>query len=204
MYLFICYLYTFGPVAYCMSIKYIILYKITKEAFPTVPVIAYRQPPNLRKTLVRSKLHTPINTPTPGQCQPCTQCNQCKFMVIQDHDTIINNITGDSYKITGQLSCSTRNVIYTIKCTKCQLLYVGETKREIRKRIYEHLYSIRSNKPTLVAQHFNSPGHNINHFTFIGICKVYSKQDKIRKSLELKIISKLNTLHPYGINKKDW
>ena len=102
------------------------------------------------------------------------------------------------------MTCSTRNLIYVITCKKCSLLYVGETKRELRKRMYEHLYSIKTNKKTPVAEHFNSPGHNVSHFLFTAICKIYSKKDAIRKQIELKMINEINTLHPYGINRKDW
>ena len=84
------------------------------------------------------------------------------------------------------------------------MLYIGETKRELRVRIKEHIYSIKTHKDTPVAAHFNSQCHSMNDFQFSGLCKVFSKTDKIRKQLELKIIHELDTLSPNGLNKKDW
>ena len=42
-------------------------------------------------------------------------------------------------------------------------MYVGETGRELRERIEEHLRDIRLNKDNAVATNFTSEGHSINN-----------------------------------------
>ena len=46
--------------------------------------------------------------------------------------------TGQSFKIKSHITCETFNVIYMIQCTKCNLQYIGETKRRLKDRFYEH------------------------------------------------------------------
>ena len=38
-------------------------------------------------------------------------------------------------------TCETFNVIYLIQCRLCNLQYIGETKRRLKDRFNEHLYS---------------------------------------------------------------
>ena len=176
----------------------------TRQIFDTPPMVAYRQPPNLKKIIVKASLRSTTKKTIPGTCKPCNNCKTCRFMYNTNESEITNKLTDKSHPIVGNLTCYTRNLIYAIICTKCDMLYIGETKRELKIRISEHLNSIRNSKDTLVAHHFHQPGHSINHFQFLGLCKIFSRKDKIRKQLELKIIATLNTLSPTGINKKDW
>ena len=40
--------------------------------------------------------------------------------------------------------CTTKNVVYEIRCTLCQATYVGETKRLVRLRFNEHLRNAKN------------------------------------------------------------
>ena len=81
------------------------------------------------------------------------------------------------------------------------MLYIGETKTALSTRFSDHLRSIRSNLPGRpVAAHFNSTGHTIEHAKITGILSTSGNSDKDRHSSEQRIISKLQTLHPHGIN----
>ena len=48
-----------------------------------------------------------------------------------------SHITGpkSSLKITDHFDCITSNVVYCIKCSRCNLLYIGETDRRLGDRI---------------------------------------------------------------------
>ncbi len=70
-------------------------------------------------------------------------------------------------------NCQSNNLIYLISCKKCLAQYVGETHRTLGERIYEHLYSIRKNHDTPVAEHFNSPGHSTQDVEVEVISYVY-------------------------------
>jgi hypothetical protein len=134
--------------------------------------------------------------------QTMWECNQCKY--IKATTTITSTTTGSTHNIVGQITCNTRNLIYLVACQICSKQYIGETKRHLKKRIYEHIYSIRNNKPTPIAQHFNKPGHDISHFEASGLCKMYGTSTNSRRQCELKYITSINTLSPNGINRKDW
>ena len=65
----------------------------------------------------------------------------------------------------------------------------------------DHLRSIKSNLPGRpVVAHFNSSGHTIEHAKTTVILSTCGYCDKDRHSTEQRIISKLQTLHPHGIN----
>ena len=46
--------------------------------------------------------------------------------------------TGQTIKIKSHITCETPNDIYMIQCTKCNLQYIGETKRRLKDRFNEH------------------------------------------------------------------
>ena len=68
-------------------------------------------------------------------------------------------------------SCSSKEVVYIIKCKKCPYFYIGQTSKTVKDRIYQHLNSIRSFKlfvkHTPVSNHFNLIDHDISDFFFI-------------------------------------
>ena len=83
----------------------------------------------------------------------------------------------------------TKNLIYMIQCNRCNLQYIGETKRRLKDRFNEHRRTIDNpntkSKPTTVAQHFlSSPNHTANDMQLIPIEKVFSDRDSIRKARE--------------------
>ena len=177
----------------------------TAHTFQKPPIVSYRQPSNLSKILVKSSLinNNSNQKSTIGEYTRCDKCNQCKF--IDNTDGVKDNRTGSIHPIIGKITCNTSNLIYGIKCQKCdKLVYVGETGRKLKTRAYEHVYSIKKKKDTLVSEHFNQDDHDISNFKMFGVCKILSTQTKIRKQMEIKYIYNLGTIHPLGINKKDW
>ena len=64
----------------------------------------------------------------------------------------------------GNYYCNSSNVIYLIKCKKCDSgNYIGETSTFLRLRMNNHKKSIRDNNKGLpVARHFNKPDHIIS------------------------------------------
>ena len=53
------------------------------------------------------------------------------------------------------------NVVYAIECTLCGLIYVGETKGELRKRMNGHRSQINNGGNQLLYRHFNLPDHSV-------------------------------------------
>ena len=96
----------------------------------------------------------------------------------------------------------------TIQCNRCNLQYIGETKRRLKDRFNEHRRTIDNpntkSKPTTVAQHFlSSPNHTANDMQLIPIEKVFSDRDSIRKAREAFLILKGRTIDPEGLNIRE-
>ena len=90
-------------------------------------------------------------------------------------------------------------MIYAITCTRCEKIYVVETKRRLADRFTEHLRLIKINFPGLpVAAHFNSSEHS----TFNPKVSVVAScvNDTYRKTKEERLIYKLGTLESRGMN----
>ncbi|UYV74236.1 hypothetical protein LAZ67_11002568 [Cordylochernes scorpioides] len=76
-------------------------------------------------------------------------------------ETIVRNpITRNSFPIT--LPYLT-NSVYSLKCSDCNSLYIGETGRRIKDRIDEHHRNIRNSEPrSLIVQHIRHTGHSFD------------------------------------------
>lgn len=95
--------------------------------------------------------------PTPIHSHPWTfPCNRkrCNTCPVVSSDQLLS-IQGPSFMVTDRFSCISTNVVYILSCKRCNILYVGETKRRLAVRITEHLRSIDLNLPGFpVATHF--------------------------------------------------
>ena len=123
---------------------------------------------------------------------PCTNCVYQEYL----HKCTTYQIKGISYKIIGNYSCSTKNVIYVIYCDKCCLYYVGQCIN-FHERIKKHIYSIKSNSSILMHKHFwdNCTLQNFKCH-IIDSCTTIEKL-KIKESHYIK---KFNSRTPNGLN----
>jgi len=74
-----------------------------------------------------------------------------------------------------------------IQCNRCNLQYIGETKRRLKDRFNEHRRTIdnpnNKSKPTTAAEHFlSSANHTANDMQLIPIEKIFSNRHSIRKA----------------------
>ena len=162
----------------------------------------------LRDLLVKAKLPSNLTNPHPqlpsGSFRCGKNCATCPY--ITDGLTIYTFLsTGETRHIQSNLTCDTQNLIYMIQCNRCNLQYIGETKRRLKDRFNEHRRTIDNpnskSKPTTAAQHFiSSPNHTANDIQLIPIEKVFSNRDAIRKAREAFLILKGRTLVPDGLN----
>ena len=158
-------------------------------------ITAFKNEQNFKQVLVRSKLKS---VELPGTF-PCghTRCNTCPF-VIQT-----NQLAGPigSINLNGSFNCISQHVIYAILCTKCSAIYIGETGRRLGDRIREHLRHVRNNTTSSdVSIHFNADGHDINDLSVLVIKSVFDITK--RRLAEAKLIRRLGTLHPLGLNRE--
>ena len=115
--------------------------------------------------------------------------------------------TGQRFEIKSHITCETSNVIYMIQCTKCNLQYIGETKRRLKDRFNEHRRPIInpfcSYTPTAVSRHFLISGHAEDHMILIPLEQLHTSRDSIRKAREAFLIHRGKTLEPAGLNRRD-
>ena len=82
------------------------------------------------------------------------------------------------------------------------MLYIGETGRQLRTRFGEHRRAVSTNDANQpVARHFNSGSHCISDMKIRALCPISGSNDS-RKRQEMRLISKLGTVHPLGINER--
>ena len=173
-----------------------------KAAFQHPPVVAFQRSPNLRDLLVTAKL--PSNSANPrlpcGSFRCGKNCATCPY-ISHGLTTYTFFSTGETRPIKFNLTCETKSLIYMIQCNRCNLQYIGETKRRLKDRFNEHLRTIdnpnNKSKPTTAAEHFlSSPNHTANDMILIPIEKIFSNRDSIRKAREAFLIQKGRTIDP--------
>ena len=135
-----------------------------------------------------------------------TSCTVCPF--IEDgRNQYTFYSTGQTFKIKSHITCETSNVIYMIQCTKCNLQYIGETKRRLKDRFNEHRRPIInpfcSYTHTAVSRHFLTSGHAEDHLILIPLEQLHTSRDSIRKAREAFLIHRGKTLEPAGLNRRD-
>lgn len=167
------------------------------DVFKTAPLLSFRQPPNLKKLLVRSQL--PRAT-TPTGNLPChkPRCQICKH-VCTSYPMKPPGTTLNLYP--GNFNCDSENVVYILFCMKCtEGNYVGETKTKFRLRFNNHKHTITQRLAGFsVAEHFSSPGHTIQDLK-LCIWKGHFRNDAQRKAEETRLILRINS-HRKGLNR---
>ena len=106
------------------------------------------------------------------------------------------------------ITCYTKNVIYMVQWNRCNLQYIGETKRRLKDRFNEHRRAVDKtkikSKPTTVSDHFLShSNHSHTDMQLIPLEKIHSSRDSVRKARESHLIDKAMTLEPHGLNRRD-
>ena len=134
------------------------------------------------------------------------RCKTCDILGTSSNFT--SSLTNKSYctRAFDDINWKTCNVVYGITCSHCGLIYVGETKGQLNKRISGHRFHILNNGGQLLYQHFNLPDHSILSKGVIVIEKIYhhtnspSLSTPYRREREEYWIKELGTASPYGCN----
>ena len=142
-----------------------------------------------------------------GRCTYCPMIHKIEHFYSTHTRTKHNTINlPDKHRIT----CELYNLVYLISCTKCKKQYIGETSRQFRKRIYEHIASVKnSNKIiTPVSKHFSTHNHSHKHMKFSVIQWLGNRNDPEmtikRRKAENSFIWNIPTVAPIGINQFIW
>ncbi|CAH3036959.1 unnamed protein product, partial [Porites lobata] len=86
--------------------------------------------------------------------------------------------TGETRSITSPIIRNTKNVIYMVQCNRCNLPYIGETKRHLKSSSEQ----IFSRKLPLGAPDSHT------EMQLIPLEKIHSSRDSVRKARESHLI----------------
>lgn len=134
-------------------------------------------------------------------CKTCRYAKPVKMFHDSDHAT--------SFNIKSYINCNSVGVVYVIECTKCDLLYVGNTTRKLKTRVMEHLnYIVNPTYTNIsnVARHFiQEHNRSTEFFCTYGIenVRVPKRGGSVNKILlqrEAFWILRLKTRVPAGLN----
>jgi hypothetical protein len=187
-----------------------------RKLFQEEPMCAFRRQRNLKDMLVKAKLeYPPSNVGKQIYRVKNTTCPiiTCRYCRIMNFDQRTKSSFQQKYypvRLDCRISCRTVNVIYSITCLKCYSQYVGETKRQIRKRIYEHVRTIdnfgtKGIHNTPVSEHFNIQCKRPARYQFqvletIRADPLMEDTTNLRRRRELYWILTLRSLEPFCMN----
>uniref|UniRef100_A0A8C8SIF0 Tyrosine-protein kinase receptor n=1 Tax=Pelusios castaneus TaxID=367368 RepID=A0A8C8SIF0_9SAUR len=169
------------------------------QALGERPLLAFRQPPNLKRILTSN--YRSYNRNTKAGAYPCNRprCQLCPHIYTDDTITGPNQAT---YSIKGSFTCSCTNVIYATMCRKCpSALYIGQTGQSLRQRINGHKSDIRNcNTAKPVGEHFNLPAHSLDDLLIAVLKQMNNKSQLQRETAELELICKFDSV-VLGLNR---
>ncbi|MCP4490897.1 MAG: GIY-YIG nuclease family protein [Gammaproteobacteria bacterium] len=128
-------------------------------------------------------------------CLCCPMIYECGLV----KSTILRRQYHPIVKKGVSLTCETRSVIYLITCKKCEIQYVGQTKRALKDRILEHRRSVlKKGAGTFLSKHFSNDQHSHSDI-MVQIVQTVDATDSLHER-ELYWIQLLNTAYPFGLN----
>ena len=151
------------------------------EAFKDVQFIqAYRQPPNLLRTLTHSTFTLNGNCNLPIGTHKCRdiRCNLCKLYIQMGNSFTMSN--GQKWKLKVFANCNSKNAIYYLTCNFCNhMTYIGITD-SIRDRSNNHISCCR-----------HGTGDNLfdNH---VFNCSIKNKQQSVEPFFKIHIMMVTN------------
>ena len=176
-----------------------VLYRFSRmtEVFKEPPIVAFRRDKNLCDMPVHGKMSGALRS-TRTSCK--THCENCRLL---SHAEISDTSCQVTYSPVQDITCHMRNVVYAIIRTKCwPTVHVGETERELRERMTEHLRDMRLRKDKPINFHFGEKGHTQHDMAFTVLEKVYAAERIERQLREGLWIRKLSTVQPGGLQCK--
>ena len=149
-----------------------------------------------KKKLVYTNCHT-------RKCL-INNCNICEFVNSNSYIFLKN---GFIIPIKDNCNCISRNIIYIIRCTYCDVFYVGQTKRSAVERLHEHINDIKNFIPFVkftseVGLHFNLKNHNYKNNLQFYVFKKNLINLEDRLSVETDLIHLIKENNPPIINLK--
>ena len=170
------------------------------KLFKDPPLVAYRRAKTIRNEVVKHDVLPPSDDVTVGTV-PCKSCKAACHLICEE-TTITNSSNGKTIDVTACGNCKTQDLVYAARCKVCDMIYIGETGEPLKIRICKHRYDANKRPDNCeLASHVHKMGHDFDKDIEFLILKQGFKSKEERKFYEDKIICKLGTLIPEGLNK---
>lgn len=134
--------------------------------------------------------------------QPCrhARCVTCYHLNCEKSFT--STKTGKTYPLRHNFTCTSKNVMYLITCTRCKKQYVGLTTQQLNVRVNHNRSSIFNKVPTYISNHFYFEDHSVNNISIQAIDTPQQGPNMYQRlqNLETYWICTLKTLQPQGLN----
>lgn len=182
--------------------------KTLQNVVPKNPAFIYRKAPNFGDKIVKKVLDPPVRPTMFWDCASFYACRRCKTCAkvnspirgLTEFTSTGNNM---NLKIKDFNTCSTTHVVYVLQCP-CNIMYLGRTKRTLKKRVSEHIYNIEIGyKDHSVSLHLKQfHGQDPSGLKFWSICPNWRGSNMVREisKSETRWIYLMNTLTPSGLN----
>jgi hypothetical protein len=187
----------------------------TDSIHQKTPIFGYRRNKNLKDILVHAKIPqapTPEPVLTVRNAARTCKSKNCRYCPRLDKSGHVHSaLSNHRFETRTNITCNSNNLIYCIKCKKCGVLYVGQTKNSIKERFKQHFYSISrpDNVDTTVSRHYSKPDHTglddvqILVLEFITNAPNTPSAQRLRDEKEKSWIHRLSTIAPLGLNSAD-
>ena len=170
-----------------------------KNVFPQPPLLSFRRQRNLRDILVNSSTQTKHDTKN-EQLKKGTGYTLDSCM--NTSGIVINNQNGLSTKVPN-LPSTSKNVVYAAKCTKHNIIYVGQTSQTLNGRFYVHRSDIlHRSKRSDLAQHYAQNDCDFEKDLQVSVLETVVGSKNLREFKEEQWIARLDTRTPNGLNSR--
>ena len=170
-------------------------------------MVAFRRLKNLKDMLVHSSQNRLEREDDEVRQCGNLRCKCCPHM--QENNKF--SINEKEHKVCFGGTCKSSNVIYGVRCKKCNLWYIGETSMKLHERLNQHRYStnklrsggsIDRTNDTGLAEHFASEDHDFSKDLEMHLLERGKwKTPMERKAKESFYICRHSTMEPKGMNK---
>lgn len=126
------------------------------------------------------------------------RCLCCEHIIISS--SFLDSAGRSTHFIDKDYDCCSSNIIYLIKCQRCNVLYVGQTARQLKDRLNNHRSDVRLCKETAIGCHFNEPFHSVADLRIMPIHDVSHVPIDERYVIENQFMDLLHTKYPKGLN----
>ena len=147
-----------------------------------------RQPKNLKQILTKAKFEDDTRDEAPKvlKCKN-TKCGICENIIEGESFTFKN---GPTFKVKTDMSCTSKNLLYVMRCEGCGEDYIGQTGNELRKRMTVHRQQIRNPELRMIplSEHSSkcakSGSKKFSVFPFYKFPEEAKEQQRIIKEAE--------------------